>query len=326
MLLVLGSYLVITQQINIAQFVAAEIIVLLISNSVDKFVTGMPLIYDTLTALEKIGYVTDIKLENDSGKKFEDYCTDNRVELTFNKLSYKFSDSNNYVIKDLDLVIKPGEKVCVLGNKGSGKSTLINFICGFYDRYEGQVLYNNIPLSNLDLDSLRTRIGDNTKDQDVFYGTIKDNITIGLEVSQDKINEVLKICGLEKFVYSQYQGLETMLHHEGRQLSRTVIRKILLARSIIKDPSIILFDEYIFDFDAAEKEKLINYLTAKDKNWTIVANSNDFDFVSKCDRVLVFNDGKLEGDFPVEKLLTKLSSLNLVNTNLNLYVKDGNES
>lgn len=311
-LLVLGSYLVIGQEINIGQFVSAEIIVLLIANSVDKFVSGMPIIYDTLTALEKIGYVTDIELEHNGGHKFEDYCKDSKVEIVFNNLSYKFPDTIQFVLKELNLKIRPGEKLCILGHKSSGKSTLINFICGFYDKFEGQVMFNNIPLSGLDLDSLRTKIGDNTKDQDIFFGSIKDNICVGLDVSQEKLNETLAICGLEKFVYSQHNGLETILNHEGRKLSRTIIKKILLARSLIKNPSILLFDEYDFDFDYEENQRIINYITSPERGWTIVANTLDYEFIKHCERIVVFENGSIQDDFPISELENKAEFMQML--------------
>ena len=317
-LLVLGSYLVIAQEINIGQFVAAEIIVLLIANSVDKFVSGMPIIYDTLTALEKIGYVTDIRLENVGGHKFEDYCIDNKLDIILNDLSYIFPDTSNYVLKNVSITIKSGEKLCILGNKGSGKSTLINFICGFYDKFEGQMLYNNIPLSGIDLDSLRTNIGDNTRDQDIFFGSISDNITVGLETKQERINEILTICGLDKFVYSQIDGLDTILHHEGRKLSRTIIKKIILARSIIKNPSILLFDEYDFDFDKEEKIRIINYLTSPERTWTIVANTLDYEFIKHCDRIVVFNNGSIQDDFLINELDSKEEFLKMLKKESNI--------
>lgn len=314
-LLILGSYLVIDQEINIGQFVAAEIIVLLIANSVDKFVSGMPIIYDTLTALEKIGYVTDIKLENVGGHKFEDYCKDNKVDIVFNNLSYMFPDTNHFVLKNLNLKIKAGEKICIIGNKGSGKSTLINFICGYYDNFEGQVMFNNIPLSGIDLDSLRTQIGDNTRDQDIFYGSIKDNITVGLDINQESINKALEICGLENFVYSQHSGLDTILHHEGRKLSRTIIKKILLARSIIKNPTIMLFDEYDFDFDKEEKNRIISYLTSPERGWTIVANTLDYEFIKHCDRVIVLTNGSIQDDFHINELDSKSEFVKMLKNN-----------
>lgn len=140
-LLLIGGYLVLNQQMNIGQFVAAEIIILLVINSVEKIIIGLETLYDVLTAVEKIGQITDLKIENTTDVPNE-ICYSN-ITLEVEKLCYKFQDSNNFVLNTINFKLEPSEKIIIKGNNGSGKTTLIRILSGLLQPTSGTFFIND---------------------------------------------------------------------------------------------------------------------------------------------------------------------------------------
>lgn len=299
-LLVLGSILVINNEINLGQFVASEIIIILIINAAEKLISSMEVVYDLLTAIEKLGSVTDIPVENSQGLAFSDVNRNNNgIELKVNNLSYCYPNTNNPCLKDISFEIKPGEKVCISGFNGSGKSTLLKIITRLYEDYSGSVNINNVPVQNLNVDEYRTYIGDHSAHEDVFKGTITENILLGHEnIDFQKVLKTTELLFLDTFINQLSNGYDTMLEPRGGRLPGSIIQKITLARSIINEPQLLILEESFSKLMNHEKESILNYLTSKDKNWTILFISNDPSVASRCDRVLILEAGQIvdEGD------------------------------
>ena len=180
-LLIIGSMLVMEQQMNIGQFVAAEIIILLVINSVEKLIVSLETIYDVLTSLEKIGQVTDLELENHEGLCILDNLDENGLKVELSKVSFGYTQENLTVLSDINVIINPNEKVLLYGDNDSGKSTLMYLISALYTPATGYIAYNNLPQGNLKLSTLRNVIGDCLREELLFDGTIFDNIKMGRE-------------------------------------------------------------------------------------------------------------------------------------------------
>ena len=143
-LLSIGGYLVLNQKMNIGQFVAAEIIILLVINSVEKIIVGLETFYDVLTSVEKIGQITDLELEEETFSE-KDFCYNNVILETEN-LKYQFPDSKDKILKSISLKINQGEKVFIEGENGSGKSTLVKSILGIWPQTSGQVMFDGVDI------------------------------------------------------------------------------------------------------------------------------------------------------------------------------------
>ncbi len=147
--LLLGAYLVIENQINIGQFVAAEIVVLLTIASVDKMIMSIENIYDVLTGIEKLGFVTDLPLETDEGLCFSEIDKGNGLAVQTKDLCFSYEGSFKQALHHINLDIAPGERVCISGYNGAGKSTLVKVLSGLYTDYQGVVSYNGFPFKSL---------------------------------------------------------------------------------------------------------------------------------------------------------------------------------
>jgi ABC-type bacteriocin/lantibiotic exporter with double-glycine peptidase domain len=290
--LVLGGILVVDKQLNIGQFVAAEIIVISLTAAVEKAVYSMSTVFDTLTALEKVGYVTDIPIDSDKGVDFTKVDCSKGVKLSVKNLGYNFSGQTKFSLNGVSFELERGEKICISGLHGSGKSTLIDLLCGFYESFEGELSFNDIPVRNIKMTSLQRVIGDNLSQQDIFKASLKDNLTMGKDVDTTKLVEVCNTFGLMDFIKQLEKGFETMMDPEGRKFPRTVLSKIILARSIIKEPKILILDDFLTNLEGADKEKITNWLFLEEHRWTIVVSSNDSFLAKKCDKVLIMENGK----------------------------------
>ncbi len=299
-LLILGSILVIENQITIGQFVAAEIVVLLIMSSAEKLILGMENIYDVLTALDKIGSVTDLPLEKDDGISFQEVSIGEGVSVELDKVTFQFGDSEVPTLKDISLKIEAGERVCIAGYNGSGKSTLIQLLEGLYTEFDGMITYNGVPLQTIHLESLRRAIGSlNTRDE-IFNGTILENIHLGnKDVALKRIISVAKEIGLHDYINRLPNGYKTELLAGGINIPGSMRTKIMLTRIFILQPDLLVLENFLPKIEQMEKEHLIDFLTHKSKNWTMVAVSNNPIFAQKCDRVIVLKEGEIltEGKF-----------------------------
>jgi ABC-type bacteriocin/lantibiotic exporter with double-glycine peptidase domain len=300
-LLILGSFLLIERQINLGQFVASEIIILLIIASVEKIILNMETIYDVLTGLEKIGKVTDMPLEKPEGLDYEtmrDLKKGMGVELR--DVSFTFPGEELPVLHNINLDIKEKEKICIAGESGSGKTLLLSLISGIYERFHGALIYNELPFNNYDIVSLRSYIGDILSQKTLFRGTILENITMGRErVTLADVQWALDNVGLTDYINRMHEGLNTMLSPEGRQLPRSVVRRLIMAKAIVKRPHLVVMDDIAPTNRKDIREDIFQFL-CMEECWTLVGATNDPAFASRCDRVLVMAQGTIidQGDYP----------------------------
>ncbi|MEZ4687516.1 MAG: ATP-binding cassette domain-containing protein [Bacteroidia bacterium] len=299
-LLVLGSFLLIERQINLGQFVASEIIILLIISSVEKLILNMETIYDVLTGLEKIGKVTDMPLEKPEGLDFSTVPHAKGMAVELRDVSFTFPGETLPVLRNINFSIREKEKICIAGESGSGKTLLLSLIAGIYERFDGSLIYNNLPFNNYDIVSLRSYIGDILSQKTLFRGTILENITMGRTgIDLSDVQWALDNVELTDYINSLHNGLYTMLAPEGRQLPRSVVRRLIMAKAIVKRPRLVVMDDIAPTNRQDIREDIFQFL-CMEECWTLVGATNDKAFASRCDRVFVMSQGTIidEGDFP----------------------------
>jgi ABC-type bacteriocin/lantibiotic exporter with double-glycine peptidase domain len=290
-LLLIGGLLVIDQQMNIGQFVASEIIIILLLSSVEKLIFSMETIYDVLAAVEKLGGVNDLELENQGGREIN-FENVEAIDIELKNFNYRFMYESDYVLKNINLEIKAGDKVCLAGYNGSGKSMLMHVIAGLYYDYEGSISFNTFPLSNIKLDYLRSKIGSSFAKEDIIQGTILDNICMGRKISFEEVLKISEIIGLHEYIQSLEKGYDTFLHPEGVRLPKSRILKIKLARCLVGNPKLILIEDHFNLLEKKYKEQLLDFIL-NNKKWTVVIVSNDIEIANKLDYVVALNEGSI---------------------------------
>jgi len=291
-LLLIGGALVLNQEMNIGQFVAAEIIILLVIASVEKLIIGLESFYDVLTSIEKLGQVVDKELESQEGEKplFKDGLT---IEL--DELSYRVEDRKKAIINNISLTIHPKSRILIKGESGSGKSSLLKLLSGILEPTGGHIYINNLSLNSLHLNHYRSQLGLSLSDETLFEGSIKDNLVFGdKNISSDFINEALQIVGLNQFIKEQSNGLETIIFPEGKQISFTISKKIILARAIIKQPKVMILEDPLDQFNLDETVSIINYLTDVNRPWALIVVSSKKSWSSKCNQTITLEKGEIK--------------------------------
>lgn len=290
-LLLIGGLLVIDQQMNIGQFVAAEIVILLIVNSVEKVILSFETIYDVLTSLEKLGQVTDMELEKEDGISL--VRTEKGIELELESIFYNYPEEKRVVINNLSLDIKPNQRVLITGKNDSGKSTLLYLISGLLSPNEGSISVDGIPSHNYEHNQLRRQIGGFLRDETLFEGTLVENITLGREgATFENVKIVIEKLKLTNTIKQLKDGYHTRIFPHGKQFSKSTVAKILLARAIVNKPRLLLLENSFSVFSSEDRNDILLYLMDKSHNWTVLLTSSQpIDIPNLFDQKIILENG-----------------------------------
>ena len=292
-LLIIGGVLVLNQQMNIGQFVAAEIIILTIITAVEKLFSGLELFYDVLTSLEKLGAVVDMEIETE--KPNPNYqLEDEPIVIDTNNVCFKFPDSENAVLQNINVKIEPGDCVLIEGKNGSGKTTLLRILSRLIEPTNGNVFINNVNYKKFTIEDYQSKIGIITINDSLFEGTILENITCrNPKITNQKLKEVTDNLGLTNYIKGLALGFDTRIYGEGKQINSSIIQKILLARCIINEPKIVFLEEPLSKIDTSQANEIIDYLTNGKHNWTLVVISQNEYWKTKMNKTYVLEKGEI---------------------------------
>ena len=291
-LLLIGGLLVLNQEMNIGQFVAAELIILLVITSVEKLILGLESFYDVLTSLEKLGQVVDKELEPQSGQ--QPFTAGEDFSLELDHIDYEVPGGTKKILENIAFTIGSNSKILIQGSSGSGKSTLLRLIAGIIEPSAGNIYVNNISLKGVYLKEYRSYLGQSLTDESPFEGTLEDNITFGdPTISTKDIYWALEKTGLTQFVKEQEQGLKTVLYPEGKQIPYTISKKIVMARSIITRPKLLLLKDPLDQFDESEATEIMNFLTDSSNGWALLVVSKNPKWKHGCNTIITLEKGKI---------------------------------
>ncbi len=302
--LILGCILVVEREITLGQFVASEIIIILIINAVEKLIFSIETVYDVLTAAEKIGQVSDLPLEKHQGIHL-DKINETGIGIEVKNLNFSYGPQFDSVLKNVNFEVKTGEKVCIAGLNGSGKQTLAKILSGLLSDYRGQIAVNGISMRNIHLNDLHEYISLNLSGDEVFQGTVEENIRLGKNgISQRDVLNILQQVGIADFVNALPDGIYTTMLPGGRGWPGSAVRKLLLARSLVKKPALFIFQDLFSSIGRADKKQLIHQLMHAEPNMTFIAISADSEVMQACDRLIILHEGTVLADGKPAELLS----------------------
>jgi len=291
-LLITGSILVFNEQMNIGQFVAAEIIIILIIASVEKIIKTIESIYDILTALEKIGYVFDKPMDHSEGVLLKK--SDDSFAIAVENLSYRYAGAAKKNLIDINFEIPKNTSTVISGPSSSGKSTLLKLISGVLDPTDGIIKYNGFPLKSLDFNAIKKEIGFYISSGEIFQGTILDNISMHREnATPENINKAIDITGLSNYLSTMPLGFNSVIDPEGNKVPRNIQNRILLARAIATSPKYLILEDPLDHVSKDEKAVIISALTSEKNRWKILISSVDDLWKQYIPNVIRLNNGYL---------------------------------
>jgi len=281
-LLILGSVLVRNNEINIGQLVASEIIIILLVNSVEKLILSLETVYDVLTALEKIGYVTDMPLDSQDGHGVPVEADRPGFDIKFGNVSLQ-ANTPLPLLRNLNSHIRSGEIVRMGSCNSASVQGLMQILVGYRDDFSGTVAINGVSIKSLNKEEYRKSIAPVFSDREIFDGSILENIIMDAHVlspaEMAQLMGCLHATGLENFIESQADGLKTRLLPQGEGLAGTIRSKLVLTRALMTEASLLILHSPFRGLNHLEREGFLKYLREHRAGVTtiIVSDNGSYD-------------------------------------------------
>lgn len=296
------GYLAAKGKISVGEVVMYQTYFSSIVNQVSNVITLLPTISKGLESVDSIG---DILLchdvEDNKNKRKVKNITGN---ITFDHVTFQYPDAEAPVLKDLSLQIRAGETVAFVGSSGAGKTTILNMVIGFIKANSGRVLIDDMDLNSLNLQSYRSHIAVVPQQSILFSGTIRENITYGMDnISEEMLYKVIKAANLEDVIAALPEGLDTMITEHGSNLSGGQRQRISIARAFIRDPRILILDEATSALDTISEKKIQDAIhnLVQDRTTLIVAHR--LSTIRDADKIAVVGNGGIEEFGTYDELL-----------------------
>jgi ATP-binding cassette subfamily C protein LapB len=272
-----------------------------------QFATLVARSQQSFAALKTLNGLMRLENERPEGKNYVSQpIKDGLIE--FKNVEFTYPAAPNPAIDGLSMTIKPGEKVGIIGKIGSGKTTIGRLLCGLYDAQEGSILIDGIDIRQYHPHELRRSIGFVGQDADLFFGTLRNNLVMGVPGATDEeMVAACKITGVDDFVTRHPSGFDMQVGERGNQLSGGQKHAVSLARIILLNPQTIFLDEPSGSMDLASEKVLLNHLkNLKRDGQTLIVSTHRYSMLELVDRLVVLSNGKIALDGPKEKVLEAL--------------------
>ena len=302
-LMIMGGFMVIDGEMTIGNMVTVNGYLWMLNSPLRQAGWIINDLQRFLTAIEKIYkvYTTEPDI------KQPEHVVEKRKlkgSVTFDHVNYYTNDDT--VLKDISFHVEPGQTVGIIGATGSGKSSLVNLICRFYDVNQGRVLVDDIDVRNLNLQTLRGNIGIAMQDVFLFSDTIEGNIAYGNpDCTFEQVQAAAKIANADEFIREMPEGCDTIIGERGVGLSGGQKQRISLARAILKDPSIIILDDTTSAIDMETESMIQNELKKISDERTVFIIAHRISSIIHADQILVLDNGRLVERGTHEQLLAK---------------------
>jgi ABC-type bacteriocin/lantibiotic exporter with double-glycine peptidase domain len=291
LMLAIGTYLLINQELNIGAFIATEIVVLTILTAVEKLIKSLESYYDVITSLVKLEKVTELTEEHNAEIGLNP--TNGGVKIMLRDATFQFSDQKP-ILKNMSFEIAANTITVIQGSHGSGKSLLLNMMAGFYEPSTGSILFDQIPLKNLDKSLFRDQTGVYLEDMTIIKGSLLDNLILGRpDLKTQDVISLTEELGIADFSSSFTGGFLTELSETDTELSFSARKKILLLRALLGHKRLLLLEDPVFGMDESFKQQMIRYLVKSKAKTTIVIASDNDDLIEIADNVIMLQDGTI---------------------------------
>lgn len=262
-----------------------------IVNQVSAIIALVPTIAKGIESVNSIGEVLlSEEVEHNEGKRA---VTEVNGKFSFENVHFRYKEDDREILKGLNLEVKQGETIALVGESGAGKTTILNMVIGFYLTQEGQVLLDGQDLREIDLRTYRKHLAVVPQSSILFSGTIRDNITYGCEdITEEQLQEVIKAANLKELVDSLPDGLDTMVGEHGGRLSGGQRQRVSIARALIRNPKVIVLDEATSALDSISERLIKEAIDNLTRGRTTFIVAHRLSTIRDADKIAVIKDGK----------------------------------
>lgn len=296
------GYLASRGNISVGEVVMYQTYFSSIVNQVSGIITLLPIISKGLESVNSVGDILlchDVE-DNRNKQKIQELTGD----ITFDHVAFQYHDAESPVLKDVSFHIRPGETVAFVGGSGAGKTTILNLVIGFIKTTEGRILIDGMDLNTLNLQSYRSHIAVVPQQSILFSGTIRDNITYGMNhISDELMNQVVKAANLEELITSLPEGLDTQITEHGNSLSGGQRQRISIARAFVRNPRILILDEATSALDTISEKKIQEAIHNLVQNRTTLIVAHRLSTIRDADRIAVVGNGGIKEFGTYEELM-----------------------
>ncbi len=246
----------------------------------------------SITEVEKI-----LALQPETTKSGNKKNLDSVQSIHFNKVSFAYSTTQEAALQNISLTIKQGHTVAFVGPSGSGKSTLLKLLLGLYTNYQGDILYNDLSQRDIDINSLKHRVGYVPQDTQVFAGSVRDNLLfVAPEATDEQCMDALQKAQAISIIKRQDAGLDTLIGENGIKLSGGERQRIAIARALLRKPDILVFDEATSSLDSLTEHEItntINEIRKEYPNLIMIIVAHRLSTIEHADTIYVIKNGEL---------------------------------
>ena len=296
------GYLASRGSISVGEVVMYQTYFSSIVNQVSGIITLLPIISKGLESVNSVGDILlchDVE-DNRNKQKIQELTGD----ITFDHVAFQYHDAESPVLKDVSFHIRPGETVAFVGGSGAGKTTILNLVIGFIKTTEGRILIDGMDLNTLNLQRYRSHIAVVPQQSILFSGTIRDNITYGMNhISDELMDQVIKAANLEELIASLPEGLDTQITEHGNSLSGGQRQRISIARAFVRNPRILILDEATSALDTISEKKIQEAIHNLVQNRTTLIVAHRLSTIRDADRIAVVGNGGIKEFGTYEELM-----------------------
>ncbi|MCQ8877403.1 type I secretion system permease/ATPase [Pseudoalteromonas shioyasakiensis] len=306
-IVIIGVHLIINGDLTQGGLIAAYLLSSRAMGPIGQSAAVLAQFHHAAIAMHSLNEIMENEVERPPGKHWVSHPI-LRGDIQFKDVRFKYSDESNDALSGINITIKAGEKVAILGRNGSGKSTLEKLILGLYEPTSGSISIDNSDIHQIDPAELRHNIGYVPQTVSLFYGTLKDNITLSAWHAKDE--QIISACEksqLFELINSHPDGFDLQVGEQGRLLSGGQRQAVGIARALINDPPILILDEPTSALDHNSEAKIIASLKQHSVDKTLIVVTHRTSLLELVDRIIVLDQGKVSADGPKDKVIASLN-------------------
>ena len=281
----MGILMVLFGVLTIGKMLAIFAYAWVIMRPMDKLINFTHLYFNAKASIERLNEIFDLDIEPKYEEKKNPFRDENTASIELKNLSFSYNEQGE-VLHNINLKIEKGEKVAIVGETGSGKSTLAQILIGLYPIHNGEIYYNGVEISEIGYELIRENVGFVLQSPMMFNSSLRFNLTLGKDYSDEVIYEVLKTTQLYDFVMNLPQKLDTVVGKNGTKLSGGQKQRFSIARVLLDNPKVIIFDESTSSLDNETENKLLEAVDIYSRDKTVIMIAHRRNSIEKADRVI----------------------------------------